>query len=388
MTRGFACPRRAVLLALPALLAGGAVAAEVPARRLAARWNRLGAGMLASQAAGGSGALTSALSLLDALAPLGPAARGQAATAFEGMLGPGGGDARALHVALGGSEGLRRATALWLPRPQQPLPTYREAIAPLGTQVEPLDFAAPEALLRVNNWVAERTGNLIPALLDRLPRYPGLLVTAALHFAARWSAPFDPTMTQPGQFIRGDGQRVDASFMRTVQTLPYAESRLWQAVRLPYAGEAFEALVMVPAPGRFAGQVAEAVRGRHALPALEALRFAPTEVDLSLPRLAIDLSSDWLAHLRQGSLAPALGPEADLRGMTGNPLRLTAIRQRVLLRVNEEGTEAAAATAVLGDRSLRHRARLSADRSFLFFVVHRPTGLHLVSALVNEPGGS
>lgn len=344
--------------------------------------------MLATQAASGSGALISALSLLDALAPLGPAAHGRAATAFEGLLGPRGAYAQALNRALAGAEGLRRAAALWLPRPQQALPAYREAIAPLGTQVEALDFAAPEALQRVNGWVAERTANLIPTLLDRLPRDPGLLVTAALHFAARWAAPFDPAMTQPGRFTRGDGQRVDTSFMRTIQTLPYAESRLWQAVRLPYAGEAFEAVVMVPAPGRFAGQVAEAVGGRHALPALEALRFAPTEVDLSLPRLAFDRSGDWLAHLRGGSLASALGPAAELRGLTGAPIRLTAIRQRVVLRVNEEGTEAAAATAVFGDRSLSDRARLSADRPFLFFVVHRPTGLHLVSAVVNEPGAS
>ncbi len=375
------------MLALPGLLHGGALLAQTqPRSALAARANALGLRLLAAEA-GGGGALLSPLSLLDALAPLAPGAQGAAAEALARLLGPRArGEALALHQRLGTDPALRRAAALWLPQRRAPLRGYAAAIAPLGTQVEALDFADPAALVRINGWVAERTTNLIPTLLDRLPRDPGLVLTAALYFAARWAMPFNPADTQAGPFTRGDGRRVQARFLRGTRTIPFTRDTRWQAVRLPYATDAFELLLLGPEPGRPAGQAAQALRERRLTQILSALRFAPAEVELAIPKLTLDHTADLLPELRQGELAPAFSMEADYRGITGAAIRLSALRQRVVLKLDEAGTEAAAATAVLGDRAMVERARFAADRPFLAFVVHRPTGLHVVTALVNQPG--
>ncbi|SFL16101.1 Serpin (serine protease inhibitor) [Falsiroseomonas stagni DSM 19981] len=380
------CPRRALLLALPGVLLGRAAAGQPAGDRMATRCNTLAERLLAAEAGPRAGAMVSGLSLLDALAPLGPGARSEAATALARLLGPRGAQALALHQALSTDEALKRAAAVWLPRRPPPLPAYREAVAPLGAHVEAVEFAVAETLGRINGWVAERTNNLIPTLLDRLPRDPGVVVTAALHFAARWEIPFDPAQTLAGPFTRGDGQRMEARFMRAMRLVPYAESRSWRAVRLPYTQGQYEAVLLAPAPGRPATQAAQALRDRTALAVLAALRFDQAEVELSVPRLALNQTIDLLPRLRQGNLGAAFAPEADFRGIDGTPIRLTAIRQRVALRLDESGTQAAAATAVLGDRAMVERARFVADRPFLLLVVHRPTGLHIVTALVNEPG--
>lgn len=328
--------------------------------------------------------LVSGLSLLDALALLAPGATGPAATSLTRLLGPGQAAMAELHQRLAGTEGLRRASAVWLPAPRPALPAYLNAVAPFGPLVETIDFGAPPALGRINGWVAQRTANFVPALLDRMPREAGLLITAALHFSAGWAAPFDPSFTRPGPFQRGDGRRVTVSVMRGTQQVEHAQTRAWQAVRLPYADAAFEAVLMAPAPGRPASQAIEAVRERRALAALAALRFAPAQVDLTIPRLAMDRSSDLLSPLRQAGIAP----EGEFRGITGAPIRISAIRQRTVLRVDEAGTEAAAATAIFGDRGLIERPRFVADRPFIFLVIHKNTGLHVVSALVNDPGSA
>jgi hypothetical protein len=188
--------------------------------------------------------LVSGLSLLDALTPLSAGASGPANTALAWLVGQQMADALALHDALRGAEGLRRATAVWLPQATTPRDAFAAALQPFGIDLKALDFSDPEALPQINAWVAERTNNLIPALLDRLPRDGEMVITAALHFAARWTEAFDPSVTQPGAFTRGDGRRLEARFMRATRTLAYAESRSWQAVRIPYVGDTFEAVVL------------------------------------------------------------------------------------------------------------------------------------------------
>jgi serine protease inhibitor len=381
--------RRAVLMALSALLLPrGADAAVDVSGEVAKNLNRLGEHLLGQVAARSGGGMVSALSLMDAIAPLAAAAKGEAAKAMGRVLiAPGAEGAWQLGERLNEDAGLlRRATALWLPRGQTPLPEFTRAIARRDLHVEALDLAAPSAVARINAWVAENTANLIPSLFDRLPRDPGLVITAALHFAARWAQGFDVAQSRRATFTRGDGRRLQATFLRDTRRVAYARSSRWQAVRLPYAGDAFELVLLMPAPQRPLPQAMDALRQRQAIAALTALKFAPEEVDLTIPRLSLSHSADLLPALRRGALAPALASNADYRSITGAPVRIASLRQRVVLKLDETGTQAAAATGVLGDRSLSRPPSFSADRPFLAMIVHKATGLHVVTALVNEPG--
>jgi serpin B len=382
--------RRAVLMALSGLLLSRPVGAEPDVSgSVAQNLNGLGEHLLGQVAAPTGGGAISPLSLMDALSPLAAAARGEAAGAMARVLvAPGAEGARQLGERLGGAAALRRATALWLPRGQAPRADFSNAIERLRVHVEALDLAAPTAVGHINAWVAANTANLIPSLFDRLPRDPGLVITSALHFAAKWAQAFDVAQSRRATFTRIDGRRVQATFLRDTRRVDHARSSRWQAVRLPYTDDAFELVVLAPAPQRPIQQALEAVRQRQALSALAALRFAPAEVELSLPRLSLSRSADLLPGLRRSVVARAFSAEADYRGITGTPIRIATLRQRVVLKIDEAGTQAAAATGVLGDRSLARPVQFTADRPFLVFVVHKATGLHVVTALVNEPGGT
>lgn len=382
--------RRPLLLGLPALaLARPAVAQAPSATAMAERTNRLGEELFARVVMPRASIVLSPLSLFDAVVPLGPGSRGEAATVAAVFLGRRRADALALHGALAAGGGaLTRAAAVWLPPAPPARERYRTALVPFGTHLEQVDFATPAALGRINGWVSERTRDLIPTLFDELPRDASVVVTAAMHFAARWATPFDPEDTRDAPFTRGDGTPAPARYMRATRTLAYAEERNWQAIRLAYAQAEYEATVLLPAPGRPLGQAAQLLRDGRLAATLSQLRFADQEVALMLPRLALRHEGDILAPLRATKLRPVFSPDADYRGITGAPVRITAVRQHAVLRVDEAGTEAAAATGVVGSRSLADRVRFEADRPFVFLVTHKPSGLVVVAALVNEPGAA
>lgn len=380
--------RRTVLTALSSLLLSRSADARPDVSGfVVTNLNGLGEDMLGQLAASSGGGLVSALSLMDALAPLSAAATGEAAKAMARILvAPGAEGAWNLGERLAGAAALRRASALWLPRGQALRPDFIHAIKRLGIHVEAIDLASPGAATHINAWVAANTANLIPSLFDRLPRDPGLVITAALHFAARWAQAFDMAQSRRATFTRGDGRRLQATFLRDTRRVAHARSSHWQAVRLPYSDDAFELVLLASAPQRPLQQTLDALRQRQAISALNALTFVSTEVELSLPRLALSQSADLLQALRRSVLANAFSPDAEYRNITGSPIRIATLRQRVVLKLDEAGTQAAAATGAVGNRSLAKPAQFTADRPFLAFVVHRETGLHVVSALVDQPG--
>jgi serpin B len=386
--------RRLLLLAAPALVLPRSAPAQrqaVPApigRALVGRVNALGLELLAAQAGRGSTVMVSGFSVLDALAPLSPGARGEAAEELRAWLGARGlSELAALHQALAEGGALRRAAALWLPARTPPRPAFTAALRPLRTGVEAVEFADPATLARINAWVAAETGGMIPRLIDRLPANANLVSTAALHFASPWAERFDPAATREGRFLRSNGQAVEAAFLSATRRLPYARGETLHAIRLGYVAAAFELTLLAPRPGASPRTLPDLVR-RGRLPyALEALRPRPTEVDIGLPRCTLRHAAELLPLLRRGGLARAFVETADYSGITGAPIRLSSVRQEVALRWDETGTEAAAATGIIGTRAATDRPQFVADRPFLALLTHRPSGLHLMAALIDQPQG-
>lgn len=374
--------RRSLVRALPGfVLARQAWPLEVP-ESLSARVNTLGEQLLAAQNQGGDAVLISPLSLLDAMALLTPGARGETLQAMDHLLGA---DNRAayaaLHAQLGGAQALRRASGAWLPNREAPLPDYRAAVTALGAEIQSVNFQDPRTLRRINDWVAARTGNLIPSLLDQLPANAVLVLTAALHFAASWQQPFNPAVTRTGPFRRAAGGTAEVRYMAGVVTARFARGEDVQALRLRYTTPDFELLLLAPQRGASPSAVRTLVGRGRILEALSALHFAEAEVDVTLPRFEASHGAELLPALRR--ITPAFG--GSYPGITGGDVVITQVRQKAVLKVHERGTEAAAATAMLGYRGISMRPSFAADAPFLAVVLHVPTGLHIVSALINLP---
>ena len=262
--------------------------------------------------------------------------------------------------------------------------------------LRPVNFGASEAARkRINTWVEEQTHgkiqDLIPkGLLDSLTR---LVLTNAIYFKGDWLSQFDKKQTKDEPFTLGDGKTVQAPMMHQTAKFGYMETPLFQAVELPYVGRDLSMTIFLP-------------RARDGLPALEkaltAAKLAqwlrgtrrPRKVILSMPKFKMNCNVPLNTVLQAMGMRDAFVPgKANFDGMNGGTedLYIKAVLHKAFVDVNEEGTEAAAATAVVVTARSAMRPRppvvFKADHPFLFVIRHRPTGSLLFMGRVADPAG-
>ncbi|SEW21170.1 serpin family protein [Natrinema salifodinae] len=239
------------------------------------------------------------------------------------------------------------------------------------------DFSGnPEDARRaINAWVEERTNDRIEDLLpaDSVTRSTRLVLTNAVYFLAAWEREFDPADTEPAPFTSLDGSQTEVDLMHQAARFPYAEIDGHQIVELPYANGDTSMVVVLPAEGEFEAFESDLTVDRLAT-MLEAT--ATKRVDLTLPKFGIESKFSLVEVMAELGMERAFGGGADFSGMVdgdGDGLAIDDIVHQSVVEVDEEGTEAAAATAVMVPTSAVERVELTVDRPFLFYVRDRPT---------------
>jgi serpin B len=256
-------------------------------------------------------------------------------------------------------------------------------------EVETIDFGSPSAVSTINAWVSGKTNARIPRLLDRISDREILFLINAIYFKGKWRERFDPENTQEGPFQAADGRTYTAALMSQTDTLRYDETAGYQAVDLLYGNGSFAMTVLLPAAGRtptevLAGLNPEAWREL-------AGRFRDAHVHLTLPRFTMEYSrqlNDDLTALGMGIAFDDTRADfyriADVRP---ERLYLTRVDQKTFVEVNEEGTEAAAATAVgVGVTSAPLVVEMRVDRPFVFAIRERLSGTIVFLGLMNVVG--
>jgi serpin B len=239
----------------------------------------------------------------------------------------------------------------------------------------------------INGWVSDRTAQKISELVKQgvLDEMVRVVLTNALYLKAPWLTPFDTRTTVDAPFTRADGSTVTVRMMRESESLAYAEGAGWRAVELPYAGGKLAMLVVVPDDGRFVA-VERAFAGGTAS---FASGLRPAQVRLGLPRFTFRTATDLKDALRALGMEQLFDPgRADLSGITiVEPLYVSDVIHEVFLAVTEEGTEAAAATAVVAKATAApgQVQDLTVDRPFLFAIRDRDTGAVLLQGRVLDP---
>jgi serpin B len=257
-------------------------------------------------------------------------------------------------------------------------PAALAMLAKAGVRATAEDFASPETVAAINAWVGERTKGKIPKILDDLPRGGGLVALNALYFKDRWKIPFDPAETKPAPFRLVGGRTVETPLMRTSEgPLRFRTSDRFVAVDLPYATEGYSLVVVTtrrePAPAKEFAGVGAWLTGDG---------FAVSSGEVALPRFDASAGVDLMPALA------ALGfrPPAGLPGFAPGPLRVSRVQQRVELKIDEEGTEAAAATAAVATRAMETDfVKVIADRPFTFALREQASGLIIVAGYVANP---
>ena len=286
---------------------------------------------------------------------------------------------------------LNIANAIWGQVDFKFLQTYLDMLAEnYGAGMRLVDFAGnPEAARQgINDWVSQQTQDkikdLIPlGVLDPLTR---LVLTNAIYFKAAWMHPFDPKNTAPGDFYKPDGSKVSVPMMHYTENTGYLISDGAIVVELPYQGGNISMLVLMPDPGTLPGFEQSLTPDR--LAAL-ASKIPVQNVQLSFPKFKIEASVSLAEVFKSmGMLDPFDPSAADFSGMDGaRDLFIQAIMHKAFVDVNEAGTEAAAATAVMvGATSMQAEpVTVTIDHPFLFVLRDRTTGTILFMGRVVDP---
>lgn len=254
-------------------------------------------------------------------------------------------------------------------------------------EVASLDFSDPATKDRINAWVEEATNGRIDKIIDRIDPAHIMFLLNAVYFKGGWRTQFDPAETRPGPYTRADGSSVEVEMMHLEPTtFLYAATDRYEAVELPYGGGAFVMTIVLPAPDRdLAGLVAslDDVAWQGLVADLDS-----TEIGVVLPKFTIEydkLLNDALADMGMGV---AFTKQADFTRLT--PLAEEAavcinfVRQKTFVQVDEEGTEAAAVTAV-GMIAESAPPTIRVDRPFLIAIRERLSGTILFLGAIGDP---
>jgi serine protease inhibitor len=264
---------------------------------------------------------------------------------------------------------------------------YKLALAGLqatGADVSVEDLSKPELVKRVNDWVAARTKGLIPTILDQPPGRDGLVALNALYFKDRWQTPFDSKATDTAQFHAVGGRAIDVPMMHSaVGPLLFRQDDRFVAVDLPYATAGFSLV-----GGTTKAAPARVTEFADASGWLAGVSFGPSEGQVALPRFSLEDSADLLGALDGLGLKKArLSPTAFV-GLSPVPQVIAQVLQKTIIKVDEEGTEAAAATAVVTKRSFTADfVKMTVDKPFLFALRDQTSGLILLAGYVGDPTG-
>lgn len=287
---------------------------------------------------------------------------------------------------------LNIVNAIWGQKGYPFLAQYLDLLAEdYGAGLRTLDFrTAPDASrLTINDWVAGQTEQRIkdlipPGAIDPLTR---LVLTNAIYFNAAWANTFEKNATQPADFHLADGSTVKVPTMHQTERLGYAAGDGYQAVTLPYDGRELEMVVLLPDPGKFA----EFERSLSAGKVDSVIKdIAPKQVALSLPGFKYESEFSLGKILAAMGMPIAFSGQADFSGMTGDrELSISEVVHKAFVAVDESGTEAAAATAVI----MRATAmpvmplEVKVDRPFIFLIRDIRTGSVIFVGKVMDPAG-
>jgi serpin B len=293
-------------------------------------------------------------------------------------------------ATIGNGFELRVVNQAWGQKDYKFLDSYLDLLAVnYGAGMYLLDFTKTEASREtINDWVADHTEQRIKDLLpkDSIHADTALVLTNAIYFKANWLDKFDAAATKPGTFTAESGAR-NVDMMHAEADVQYAMVDGYQAVALPYISPDVGMLVVLPPEGRFADTA-----GKLDATLVDSLRsnLGSALVTLSLPKWTFESEHTLKAALQVLGMNAAFDSRAaDLSGMDGMPghIYIDDVYHKAFIAVDEEGTEAAAATAVVFHAaSLPPHYTLAFDRPFMFVVYDRPTGQLLFLGHLADPG--
>ncbi len=257
-------------------------------------------------------------------------------------------------------------------------------------QVQELNFADPSATETINSWVSENTNGKIPKIVDQIPGDMVLYLINAIYFKGDWTRQFDKSKTSDQPFHLLDGSTRQVPLMTQGGTFTYFQNDSFQAVSLPYGDGRLNMLVFLPATDSSLQDFEQTLNETNWNTWVG--QFRKAEGTLKLPRFSMDYELSLNTPLKALGMSAAFDPQsANFSAMHRGSDRffISEVKHKTFLEVNEEGTEAAAATSVgMGTTSIQPsetKFNMVVDRPFFIAIQDKTTGSVLFMGAIVQP---
>lgn len=281
----------------------------------------------------------------------------------------------------------RIGNSVWLREGFPFLPSFGDTVSTyFDAPVSERDFADPATVDTINAWVDEATNGKIDEIVDSIDPLDVAFLINAIYFKGSWTEQFDPADTRDDSFRLLDGSTKTVKMMNLSANAGVRFTPEYAAVDLPYGGEAFSMTIVVPDPSSTLIELIARLTPAAWEELLAGLSDQP--IGVAIPRFELEWKRQLMPALAALGMGVAFDPnEADFSNLSRarDDLHISSVLQKTFVNVNEEGTEAAAATSVTVTATSAPPS-IRADRPFLFAIRERLSGTILfVGAIVDPP---
>lgn len=249
-----------------------------------------------------------------------------------------------------------------------------------NSYIKELDFTQSWAKDSINNWCAKKTNNLIPSIVDNIPPEAVMYLVNAVYFKGTWTKKFDKNKTYETTFTNEQSQVNSINMMSATDSFPYLKDNVAQYVDLPYGNKAYSMTVILPLAGKSTSDVLSALTPTRYKEILNS--FTKQKVILAMPRFKTGCKYLLNTELQNMGMHLAFSAgSADLTGIANAELYINNVIHKTEVEVTEEGTEAAAVTAVeVGTTSIEESNAMLMNKPFIFVIREKSTGVILFAA--------
>jgi len=291
----------------------------------------------------------------------------------------------------GGYE-LRAANALWGQKGYAFLEEFLELTESyFDGRLNEVDFirATESARQTINNWVEKKTNNKITDIIQKgmLDSMTRLVLTNAIYFKGNWARQFKKDKTEDAPFTLADGKKVDAEMMNQTSEFGYMETASFQGLELPYVDNELSMIILLPKKIDGLDELEKTLTVENLSKWLS--KLFKREVIVSVPKFKMTSQFSLASVLRSMGMTDAFSSNANFSGINGKrDLFISAVIHKAYVDVNEEGTEAAAATGVtirLTSIGPSRTPVFKADHPFMFLIRDNHSGSILFIGRVMNP---
>jgi len=265
------------------------------------------------------------------------------------------------------------------------------AKADFQSEIRNENFSDAQTMTKINAWVSDQTKKHIPSIISKLPPEAFAVLLNAIYFKGSWTTPFPADSTKDGDFHLEAGGTKKVSFMNRSGKFSYFEEKDFQAVKLPYGSERFEAFVFLPGPSVKLSEFQKRMTSQNWDKYLGQFDNWSNS-HLTMPRFHIDYSKTLNQSLQSLGFENIFSDSADFSLMHTPPpgLKVSEVIHKTTLDVDEKGTVATAATSVMMMPTMARMEppksfKMVVDRPFLFAIRDSQTGLLLFFGSVYKP---